>query len=160
LTIQCHAVAALHTCVVVVVVPINRLLPTCLQLNFHCHYSATMPPKNATPTSENEVHEEAITARKFPRNAKWVPADDATLVDTLKAFADGNSADNGTFKTVAFTTAAKSLKDSHKLSGGAPKTAKTCSRRWATVSMFFFLIIHANKFIVAEGQLSCGPEAS
>ncbi|KAJ8583548.1 hypothetical protein M405DRAFT_937154, partial [Rhizopogon salebrosus TDB-379] len=92
-----------------------------------------MPPKNATPTSENEVHEEAVTARKFPRNAKWVPADDATLVDTLKAFADGNSADNGTFKTVAFTTAAKSLKDSHKLSGGAPKTAKTCSHRWATL---------------------------
>jgi hypothetical protein len=37
-SIQCHAVAALHTFVVVVVVPINRLLLTHLQLNVDIFY--------------------------------------------------------------------------------------------------------------------------
>ncbi|KIK42150.1 hypothetical protein CY34DRAFT_107000 [Suillus luteus UH-Slu-Lm8-n1] len=35
--------------------------------------------------------------------------------------------------SAVFTAAAKALKDSHKTSGGAPKTSKSCSRRWATL---------------------------
>jgi hypothetical protein len=97
-----------------------------------------IPPSLADKENTDQVHEEP--AGKIPRNAKWLSVDDATLVDSLKAFADGNSADNGTFKFAAFTAAAKTLKDSHTVSGGAPKTAKSCSRRWATVSSMFLAL--------------------
>ncbi|KAG1720031.1 uncharacterized protein EDB91DRAFT_1065081 [Suillus paluster] len=99
-----------------------------------------MPPSLSllSDTKENinslqEPQEQAVSTRKIPRNAKWISGDDATLLDSLKTFADGNSADNGTFKSAAFTAAAKALKDSHKTSGGALKTAKSCSCHWATL---------------------------
>jgi len=110
--------------------------------------TGTMLPNIASPdfpplvNRENEVCDESTIGRpgKPPRNAKWAPQDDVTLVESLKAFADGNSANNGTFKSAAFTAAVKSLKDSHKLSGGAPKTAKSCSHQWAIVSGIFCLV--------------------
>ncbi|KAG2069750.1 hypothetical protein BDR04DRAFT_1118830 [Suillus decipiens] len=77
--------------------------------------------------------DQAVSTKKIPWNAKWLSGDDATLLDSLKTFADGNLADNGTFKSAVFTAAAKALKDSHKTSGGAPKTAKSCSCHWATL---------------------------
>ncbi|KAG2063397.1 hypothetical protein BDR04DRAFT_1235529 [Suillus decipiens] len=57
------------------------------------------PPVNR----ENEACDEPTIGQpgKPPRNAKWAPRDDVTLVESLKAFADGNSADNGTFKSAA-----------------------------------------------------------
>ncbi|KAG1823872.1 uncharacterized protein BJ212DRAFT_1476722 [Suillus subaureus] len=95
----------------------------------------------SSDTKENinslqEPQDQAVSTRKIPRNAKWLSGDDATLLDSLKTFADGNSADNGTFKSAVFTAAAKALKDSHKTSGGAPKTSKSCSHCWATLSGF------------------------
>jgi hypothetical protein len=100
----------------------------------HSLSSDTREPEN---TNLLQPQEQAGTTTKIPQNAKWSSGDDATLIDSLKAFADGNTADNGTFKTAAFTAAAKALKDSHKVSGGASKTAKSCSRRWSTVSSIF-----------------------
>jgi hypothetical protein len=78
----------------------------------------------SSDTKENinslqEPQDQAVSTRKIPRNAKWLSEDDATLLDSLKTFADGNSADNGTFKSAVFTAVAKALKDSHKTSGGA-----------------------------------------
>jgi hypothetical protein len=114
----------------------------------HCPYSVnyyqstTMAISLLSDTKENinslqEPQDQAVSTRKIPRNAKWLSGDDATLLDSLKTFADGNSADNGTFKSAVFTAAAKALKDSHKTSGGALKTLKSCLRRWATVSSIF-----------------------
>ncbi|KAG1864778.1 hypothetical protein DFJ58DRAFT_714945 [Suillus subalutaceus] len=88
-----------------------------------------MPPKKEHKLSL----ESRLSAPRFHWNVKWSSGDDAALLDSLKTFSDGNSADNGTFKYAAFTAAAKALKDSHKSSGGAPKTAKSCSRRWGTL---------------------------
>ncbi|KAG2069932.1 hypothetical protein BDR04DRAFT_1020303 [Suillus decipiens] len=90
---------------------------------------------------------------KIPQNAKWSSRNDATLIDSLKAFADGNSADNGTFKTVAFTTAAKALKDSHKTSGGALKTAKSCTHHWSTVKLSGFGWDKMRKIVIASDKV-------
>ncbi|KAG1759016.1 hypothetical protein EDD22DRAFT_981197 [Suillus occidentalis] len=92
----------------------------------------------SSDTKENinslqEPQDQAVSTRKIPWNAKWLSGDDATLLDSLKTFADRNLADNGTFKSAAFTAAAKALKDSHKTSGGALKTSKSCSCHWATL---------------------------
>ncbi|KAG2352214.1 hypothetical protein BDR07DRAFT_1187430, partial [Suillus spraguei] len=95
---------------------------------------------------------------------KWLSGDDATLLDSLKTFADGNSADNGTFKSAVFTAAAKALKDSHKTSGGALKTAKSCSRHWATVKLSGFGWDETRKIVIASDKvwddyLEAHPEA-
>ncbi|KAG1750960.1 hypothetical protein EDD22DRAFT_981753 [Suillus occidentalis] len=113
----------------------------------------------SSDTKENinslqEPQDQAVSTRKIPRNAKWLSGDDATLLDSLKTFADGNSADNGTFKSAAFTAAAKALKDSHKTSGGAPKTSKSCSRCWATTRK---IVIASDK--VWDDYLEAHPEA-
>ncbi|EGN99298.1 hypothetical protein SERLA73DRAFT_160741 [Serpula lacrymans var. lacrymans S7.3] len=72
-------------------------------------------------------------APKEPRNAKWTSEDDATLVDKLKeAQMEGNQPDNN-FKKPAFVGVAVVLVQSHKTSGGAPKTSTNCSRRWGTL---------------------------
>ncbi|KAG2030360.1 hypothetical protein BDR03DRAFT_987152 [Suillus americanus] len=98
-----------------------------------------MPPKNASlslDTKENDFQQESreqTVSSKIPQNAKWISGDDATLLTSLNTFANGNSADNAMFKSAAFTAAAKALKDSHKTSGGAPKTAQSCSRHWSTL---------------------------
>ncbi|KAG2075593.1 hypothetical protein BDR04DRAFT_1133235 [Suillus decipiens] len=112
---------------------------------------------------ENEACDEPTIGQpgKPPRNAKWAPQDDVTLVESLKAFADGNSADNGTFKSASFTAAVKSLKDSHKLSGGAPKTAKSCSRRCAILKANCLV---TKKIVIAgdkvwDDYLKAHPEA-
>jgi len=107
----------------------TRLLALVNQIS-HCPYSVnyyqstTMAISLSSDTKENinslqEPQDQAVSTRKIPRNAKWLSEDDATLLDSLKTFADGNSADNGTFKSAVFTAVAKALKDSHKTSGGA-----------------------------------------
>ncbi|KAG1817478.1 uncharacterized protein BJ212DRAFT_1446610 [Suillus subaureus] len=113
----------------------------------------------SSDTKENinslqEPQDQAISTRKIPWNAKWLSGDDATLLDSLKTFADGNSADNGTFKSAVFTAAAKALKDSHKTSGGALKTSKSCSHCWATTRK---IVIASDK--VWDDYLKAHPEA-
>ncbi|KAG1722289.1 uncharacterized protein EDB91DRAFT_1240231 [Suillus paluster] len=115
-----------------------------------------MPPSLLllSDTKENinslqEPQEQAVSTRKIPQNAKWISGDDATLLDSLKTFADRNLADNGTFKS-----AAKALKDSHKTSGGALKTVKSCSCRWATTRK---IVIASDK--VWDDYLEAHPEA-
>ncbi|KAG2349310.1 hypothetical protein BDR05DRAFT_972391 [Suillus weaverae] len=104
--------------------------------------------------SLQEPQDQAVSTRKIPWNAKWLLGDDATLLDSLKTFADGNSADNGTFKSAVFTAAAKALKDTHKTSGGAPKTSKSCSRHWATIRK---IVIASDK--VWDDYLEAHPKA-
>ena len=93
-----------------------------------------MPCKSIPAPSQDKQDPPNVTGSdKAPHNAKWSSTDDTTLVDTLKTFVDGNSADNGSVKSAAFTAAAKALEHSHESSGGAVKTTKNCSRCWATV---------------------------
>ncbi|EGO03820.1 hypothetical protein SERLA73DRAFT_158298 [Serpula lacrymans var. lacrymans S7.3] len=79
-------------------------------------------------------------APKEPQNAKWTSEDDATLVDKLKeAQTEGNQPDNN-FKQPAFVAAAVVLVQSHKTSGGAPKTSTNCSRRWGTLKAMCLVV--------------------
>lgn len=105
----------------------------------HTSQATHQAPASSTTSCDNT---------KAPRNAKWSTSDDTALVDTLKTFASGNSADNGTFKSVAFTAAAKALEHSHEASGGAPKTARNCSRRWATLKANCLIV---QRLITASG---------
>ncbi|KAG1780971.1 hypothetical protein EV702DRAFT_963460 [Suillus placidus] len=115
-----------------------------------------MPPKNIeiSPSLSSDTNEEQAVSRKIPRNAKWISGDDATLINSLKTFADGNSADNGSFKSAAFTAAAKALKDSYQTSGGVLKTAKSCSHCWSTTRK---IVIASDK--VWDDYLEAHPEA-
>ncbi|EGO02801.1 hypothetical protein SERLA73DRAFT_158569 [Serpula lacrymans var. lacrymans S7.3] len=79
-------------------------------------------------------------APKEPQNAKWTSEDDATLVDKLKeAQMEGNQPDNN-FKKPAFVAAAVVLVQSHKTSGGAPKTFTNCSQNWGTLKAMCLVV--------------------
>ncbi|KIN93897.1 hypothetical protein M404DRAFT_77160, partial [Pisolithus tinctorius Marx 270] len=75
-------------------------------------------------------------------------SDDTALLNTLKTYASGNSADNGTFKSMAFTAAVKALEHSHEASGGAPETARNCSHHWATLKANCLIV---QQLITASG---------
>jgi hypothetical protein len=60
---------------------------------------------------------------------KWSDSDDATILRIMASKkAKGNWGDNGP-KKAAYTKCEKALKGSKKISGGTPKTAKTCRSR-------------------------------
>ena len=64
---------------------------------------------------------------------KWSDLDDVTLLQTMASEkAKGNWGDNGP-KKAAYTKCKKALKGSEKISGGTPKTTKTCRSRWNRV---------------------------
>jgi hypothetical protein len=66
--------------------------------------------------------------------ASWTTADEATLVEEFKAQkSKGQMADSG-WKPTAYTAVVEALKDSEKVSGGAPKTVGVVKARWQRVS--------------------------
>ncbi|KAG2092397.1 hypothetical protein BD769DRAFT_1679124 [Suillus cothurnatus] len=79
----------------------------------------------SSDTKENinslqEPQDQAVSTRKIPRNAKWLSGDDATLLDSLKTFADGNSADNGTFKSAIMHNTSTAVSPFYDQEPGAP----------------------------------------
>ncbi|KIK78511.1 hypothetical protein PAXRUDRAFT_772812, partial [Paxillus rubicundulus Ve08.2h10] len=134
-----------------------------------------MAHKSTTPTTSQDNGKQDTPNEQAPCNAKWSSSDDTTLVNTLKTFVDGNSADNGSFKPAAFMVTAKVLEHSHKMSGGAVKTTKNCSCHWAAlkanclivrqlVNLSGFKWDDSTKMVTAEGSvwekyLEAHPEA-
>ena len=77
---------------------------------------------------------------------KWSDSSNAMLLHTMASEkAKGNWGDNGP-KKAAYTVCEKALKDSEKISGGTPKTAKTCRNRWnqvcTSVTFIYTMCIH------------------
>ena len=92
-------------------------------------------------TSRDRANEPTATqpaqAQRKPKKANWkLAVDDETLLECLKQQqAAGNQLDTG-FKPVAWTACGISLQGSEKLSGGGPKTAKSCKDHFGAVSLF------------------------
>ncbi|KAI5991666.1 hypothetical protein F5J12DRAFT_786312 [Pisolithus orientalis] len=97
----------------------------------HASQAANQAPASSTTSHDNT---------KAPCNAKWSTSDDTALVNTLKTYASGNSADNGTFKSVAFTATAKALEHSHEASGDGRMAIVTAAAKTAVaIAATFFL---------------------
>ena len=73
------------------------------------------------------------------KSTKWTPADEATLINTLKiAKANAQQADNG-WKPAAWHLVVEALKGSEAVSGGLPKEVQPCKTAWQRVGSAFTL---------------------
>ena len=92
---------------------------------------------NTGPTKENVAPEKvsSATQKLAPtlKKAVWLTADDAAMIRVLtEQQAAGNQSDNG-WKSLVWTMVATALQGSEVRSGGAAKTAASCSNHWGKV---------------------------
>jgi hypothetical protein len=86
--------------------------------------------ENVTPDS---VSLDVKALASAPKKATWLMADDAEMIRVLtEQQAAGNQSDNG-WKSLVWTLIAKALEGSEERSGGAAKTAASCSGHWGKV---------------------------
>jgi hypothetical protein len=112
-------------------IPYNILFSLLAVLKMADYINADLGKENVTPDSMPPATKEMTPP---PKKAVWLMADDAEMIRVLtEQQAAGNQLDNG-WKSLVWTLVAKALQGSEMRSGGAAKTAASCSGHWGKVS--------------------------